>query len=267
MPYSLALAAVGILETLLTATVIDEMTDTTSDKNKECRGQGIANIVTGFFGGMAGCAMIGQSVANIKSGGTGRLSTLSAGIILLLLLVTLSDLLRAIPMAALVAVMIMGSVSTFNWSSVINLKKHPKHSSFVMIVTVVVVLYTHNLALGVLTGVLLSSLYFAKKIAMYQKVEVLKNKHTFNYTIKGQVFFASSNKFVKAFSFKETVKKVNIDVSEAHFWDLSAVAALDRVVEKYKKRNIITNVIGLNLASKTLVSKLSQQESKNIDIL
>ena len=160
LPYSLALAAVGLLETLLTATVIDEMTDTTSDKNKECRGQGIANMFTGFLGGMAGCAMIGQSVANIKSGGTGRLSTLSAGVILLLLLVTLSDLLRAIPMAALVAIMIMVSISTFNWNSIVNLKKHPKHSSFVMICTVLVVLYSHNLALGVLTGVLLSSLYY-----------------------------------------------------------------------------------------------------------
>ena len=267
LPYSLALAAVGLLETLLTATVIDEMTDTTSDKNKECRGQGIANMFTGFLGGMAGCAMIGQSVANIKSGGTGRLSTLSAGVILLLLLVTLSDLLRAIPMAALVAIMIMVSISTFNWNSIVNLKKHPKHSSFVMICTVLVVLYSHNLALGVLTGVLLSSLYFAKKVAMYQKVDLIKKSNTFDYKIKGQVFFASANKFIKAFVFDEKIKKVNIDVSEAHFWDLSAVAALDRVVDKYKKKNIIINVIGLNLASKTIVSKLSEVENKNMDIL
>jgi len=255
LPYSLALAAVGLLETLLTATVIDEMTDTESDKNKECRGQGIANMFTGFFGGMAGCAMIGQSVANIKSGGSGRLSTLSAGIILLLLLVTLSELLRLIPMAALVAIMIMVSVSTFNWNSIMNLKKHPKHSSFVMICTVLVVLYSHNLALGVLTGVLLSSLYFAKKVAMYQKVDLINKSNTSEYKIKGQVFFASANKFIKSFKFEEKIKNVNIDVSEAHFWDLSAVAALDRVVDKYRKKNIITNVIGLNLASKTIVTK------------
>ena len=267
LPYSLALAAVGLLETLLTATVIDEMTDSQSNKNKECRGQGIANMFTGFIGGMAGCAMIGQSVANIKSGGSGRLSTLSAGVILLLLLVTLSDLLRSIPMAALVAIMIMVSVSTFNWNSIVNLKKHPKHSSFVMICTVLVVLYSHNLALGVLTGVLLSSLYFAKKVAMYQKVDLIKKSNTFDYKIKGQVFFASANKFIKAFVFDEKIKKVNIDVSEAHFWDLSAVAALDRVVDKYKKKNIIINVIGLNLASKTIVSKLSEVENKNMDIL
>ena len=267
LPYSLALASVGLLETLLTATVVDEMTDTESDKNKECRGQGIANMFTGFFGGMAGCAMIGQSVANIKSGGSGRLSTLSAGIILLLLLVTLSELLRLIPMAALVAIMIMVSISTFNWNSIMNLKKHPKHSSFVMICTVLVVLYSHNLALGVLTGVLLSSLYFAKKVAMYQKVDLINKSNTSEYKIKGQVFFASANKFIKSFKFEEKIKNVNIDVSEAHFWDLSAVAALDRVVDKYRKKNIITNVIGLNLASKTIVTKLSEVEKKNIDIL
>ena len=267
LPYSLALASVGLLETLLTATVVDEMTDTESDKNKECRGQGIANMFTGFFGGMAGCAMIGQSVANIKSGGSGRLSTLSAGVILLLLLVTLSELLRLIPMAALVAIMIMVSISTFNWNSIINLKKHPKHSSFVMICTVLVVLYSHNLALGVLTGVLLSSLYFAKKVAMYQKVVLINKNNTSEYKIKGQVFFASANKFTKSFKFDEKIKNVNIDVSEAHFWDLSAVVALDRVVYKYRKKNIITNVIGLNLASKTIVTKLSEVEKKNIDIL
>ncbi|MDA9558976.1 SulP family inorganic anion transporter [Alphaproteobacteria bacterium] len=267
LPYSLALAAVGLLETLLTATVVDEMTDTESDKNKECRGQGIANIFTGFFGGMAGCAMIGQSVANIKSGGNGRLSTLSAGVILLLLLVTLSELLRLIPMAALVAIMIMVSISTFNWNSIVNLKKHPKHSSFVMICTVLVVLYSHNLALGVLTGVLLSSLYFAKKVAMYQKVDLINKSNTSEYKIKGQVFFASANKFMKSFKFDDKIKNVNIDVSEAHFWDLSAVAALDRVVDKYRKKNITTNVIGLNLASKTIVTKLSEVEKKNIDII
>lgn len=267
LPYSLALAAVGILETLLTATVLDEMTDTNSDKNKECRGQGIANVITGFFGGMAGCAMIGQSVANIKSGGVGRLSTLSAGIILMLFLVILSELLKAIPMAALVAVMIMVSISTFNWESIINLKKHPKHSSFVMISTVAVVLYSHNLALGVLTGVLLSSLYFAKKIAMYQKVSLLKENNSFNYIIKGQVFFASANKFIRSFIFDKNVKKVNIDVSDAHFWDLSAVTALDRIVEKYKKTGVVVNVTGLNLASKTIVNKLSEVENKEINIL
>ena len=267
LPYSLALASVGLLETLLTATVVDEMTDTESDKNKECRGQGIANMFTGFFGGMAGCAMIGQSVANIKSGGSGRLSTLSAGVILLLLLVTLSELLRLIPMAALVAIMIMVSVSTFNWNSIMNLKKHPKHSSFVMICTVLVVLYSHNLAIGVLTGVLLSSLYFAKKVAMYQKVDLINKNNTSEYKIKGQVFFASANKFIKSFKFDEKIKNVNIDVSEAHFWDLSAVVALDRVVDKYRKKNIITNVIGLNLASKTIVTKLSEVEKKNIDII
>tara|TARA_Y200000002_G_C22653937_1_gene652604 strand:+ start:155 stop:1609 length:1455 start_codon:yes stop_codon:yes gene_type:complete len=267
LPYSLALAAVGILETLLTATVLDEMTDTNSDKNKECRGQGIANVITGFFGGMAGCAMIGQSVANIKSGGVGRLSTLSAGIILMLFLVILSELLKAIPMAALVAVMIMVSISTFNWESIINLKKHPKHSSFVMISTVAVVLYSHNLALGVLTGVLLSSLYFAKKIAMYQKVSLLKENNSFNYIIKGQVFFASANKFIRSFIFDKNIKKVNIDVSDAHFWDLSAVTALDRIVEKYKKTGVVVNVTGLNLASKTIVNKLSEVENKEINIL
>ncbi len=268
LPYSLALAAVGILETLLTTIVIDEMTDTGSDKNKECRGQGIANMFSGFLGGMAGCAMIGQSVANIKSGGYGRLSTFSAGIILLLLLMTLNDVLKAIPMAALVAVMIMVSISTFNWSSIINLKNHPKHSSFVMISTVIVVLYTHNLALGVLTGVLLSSLSFAKKVAMYQTVNISIKTNTIQYVIKGQVFFASSNKFMRSFNYAKTKKTVLIDVSESHFWDLSAVVALDRVVDKYKRENIKVKVVGLNKASQTIMSKLSENESnKKIRIL
>ena len=260
LPYSAALAAVGLLETLLTASVVDEMTDTPSDKNKECKGQGIANFATGFLGGMAGCAMIGQSVANIKSGGSGRLSTLTAGIFLLLMLVTLSDLLNAIPMAALVAIMIMVSISTFNWASILNLKKHPKHSSFVMLCTVIVVLYTHNLALGVLTGVLLSALYFAKKIALYQTIEKEIMNDTKIYHVHGQVFFASANKFMTSFDYDDAYKKITIDLNQAHFWDLSAVAALDRVIEKFHKREVEVSTIGLNAASQTIVSKLSEQE-------
>ena len=261
LPYSTALAAVGLLETLLTASVVDEMTDTTSDKNKECRGQGIANFATGFLGGMAGCAMIGQSVANIKSGGSGRLSTFTAGAFLFLMLVTLSDLLNIIPMAALVAIMIMVSISTFNWASILNLKKYPKHSSFVMLSTVAVVLYTHNLALGVLTGVLLSALYFAKKIALYQSIKIKTVDNRKIYTVHGQVFFASANKFTASFDYADNYKEVIIDLSEAHFWDLSAVIALDKVVEKFQKRGADVTTIGLNAASKTIMSKLSEQEA------
>ena len=157
LPYSIGLAVVGLLESMMTATIVDDLTDTDSDKNRECKGQGIANIGAGLMGGMAGCAMIGQSIINIKSGGKGRLSTFSAGVFLLILIVFLGDWLKLIPMAALVAVMIMVSIGTFSWSSVKDLKKHPLSTNIVMIATVVVVVFTHNLAIGVLVGVLLAT--------------------------------------------------------------------------------------------------------------
>jgi SulP family sulfate permease len=255
LPYSLPLAVVGLLESMMTATIVDDMTDTNSDKNRECKGQGVANIVSGLFGGMAGCAMIGQSVINVKSGGRTRLSTLSAGVFLLILVVFLGPWLSLIPMAALVAVMIMVSIGTFSWASIINLKKHPLSTNIVMITTVVVVVATHNLAYGVFVGVLLAALFFANKISHYMAVESTLNEEetTRTYRVLGQVFFRSADKFVAAFDFKEALEKVVIDLTQAHFWDITAVSALDKVVIKLRRVGIAVEVIGLNQASATIV--------------
>lgn len=265
LPYALTLTAIGLLESLMTATIVDDLTDTPSDKNRECKGQGIANIVSGFFGGMAGCAMIGQSVINIKSGGRGRLSTLFAGLFLLFLILVLGDWVSQIPMAALVAVMIMVSIGTFSWSSIKNLKTHPKSSSLVMIVTVAVVVLTHDLAIGVFVGVLMSALFFARKVSQLMEIRSLLSddkKHR-TYTVYGQVFFASSDRFTDAFDFKEVVEKVTIDVSQAHFWDLSAVGALDKVVLKFRREGTEIELIGLNEASATIVDKLAIHDKEN----
>nr|WP_197409252.1 MULTISPECIES: SulP family inorganic anion transporter [Microbulbifer] len=256
-PYSAALAVVGLLESLMTATIVDDLTDTTSDKNRECKGQGIANLAAGSMGGMAGCAMIGQSVINVKSGGRGRLSTLVAGVGLLTLVVFLSDWVAVIPMAALVAVMIMVSIGTFNWDSVRNLKHHPLSTNIVMLATVVVVVWTHNLAYGVLVGVLLASLFFANKVGhfMYVASELDEENSCRTYRVVGQVFFNSADKFVDAFDFKEVVDKVVIDLSRAHFWDVSAVYALDKSVVKFRREGAEVELVGLNEASETIVDR------------
>lgn len=257
LPYAFALTIVGLLESLMTATIVDDLTDTPSDKNRECKGQGIANIVAGFFGGMAGCAMIGQSIINIKSGGRGRLSTLSAGVFLLIMVVFLSEYLSLIPMAALVAIMIMVSIGTFSWNSVRSLKKHPLSTNIVMVSTVVVVVWTHNLAFGVFVGVLLAALFFANKISRFMLVtsELGESNYTRTYMVKGQVFFNSAERFLGYFNFKEGLERVIIDVSGAHFWDISAVAALDKVVIKFRREGAIVEVLGLNEASRTIVDR------------
>ena len=257
LPYAVPLAAVGLLESMMTATIVDDLTDTESDRNRECKGQGIANIGSGLLGGMAGCAMIGQSIINIKSGGRGRLSTLFAGVFLMVLILVLDDFLVRIPMAALVAVMIMVSIGTFSWESIRNLKTHPLSSNIVMLVTVVVVVFTHNLALGVFAGVLLAALFFANKIGHYMGVDSALNEAegTRTYTVTGQVFFSSSEKFVAAFDFREVVDKVVVDVSRAHFWDITAVAALDKVVIKFRREGAEVEVIGMNEASATIVDR------------
>ena len=259
LPYAVALAIVGLLESLMTATIIDDLTDSKSDRNQECKGQGIANIGAGLLGGMAGCAMIGQSVINIKSGGRGRLSTFCAGFFLLIMVVFLSDWIRQIPMAALVAVMIMVSIGTFSWSSVRDLKKYPLSTNIVMISTVAVVLATHNLALGVLAGVLLSTLFFANKIArlMVIKREQADASAPLHYQVIGQVFFASAEKFIGSFDFAYAAEKVVIDLTRAHFWDISAVSALDSVVIKYQRLGAEVEVIGMNQASKTVIDKFA----------
>ncbi|MEN3974022.1 SulP family inorganic anion transporter [Emcibacter sp. SYSU 3D8] len=259
LPYSAAVAAVGLLESLMTASIVDDMTDTPSGKNRECVGQGIANMITGFIGGMAGCAMIGQSVINVKSGGRGRLSTFCAGAFLLFLIVVLGDLVRVIPMAALVAIMIMVSIGTFNWSSIRNLRTHPRSSSIVMLATVGGVVFTHNLAIGVLIGVLLSGIFFSWKISrLFGVTSVISDDgHRRTYTVEGQIFFASADDFAKAFDIKEDVTDVAIDVSRAHIWDISSVAALDSVILKFRRRGIHVTVVGMNRASETIVDQLA----------
>ena len=256
-PYSAALAVVGLLESLMTATIVDDMTDTDSDKNRECKGQGIANIASGCIGGMAGCAMIGQSVINVKSGGRGRLSTLTAGVLLLIMVVFISDWIKIIPMAALVSVMIMVSIGTFNWESIRGLKTLPLSTNIVMLSTVIVVVWSHNLALGVLTGVLLASLFFANKIShfMYCEKSYEATSSTRIYKFIGQVFFNSADRFTDAFDYKEEVKNIIIDVRHAHFWDITAVYALDKAVIKLRNMGKEVEVVGQNEATKTIIDR------------
>ncbi|MGO4737185.1 SulP family inorganic anion transporter [Bosea sp. 2KB_26] len=257
-PYALTLAMVGLLESLMTAAILDEMTDTTSDKNRECGGQGAANIVAGFFGGMAGCAMIGQSVINVSSGGRGRLSSLWAGSFLLLLIVVLGPSVAQIPMAALVAVMIMVSINTFQWRSLQTLLIHPKSSSVVMLGTVAVVVATHDLAKGVLFGVILSGLFFAHKVTRFFAVESEREGDTRVYRVTGQIFFATAEAFHAAFDFREEeVKQVVINLGAAHFWDITAINALDRVVLKFRHQGINIEIVGVNQATAAMIERLA----------
>lgn len=262
LPYSVAVAVVGLLESLMTAQIVEDLTDTPSDLNQECIGQGLANTATGFIGGMAGCAMIGQSIINVKSGGRGRLSCFCAGVFLLFLIVVLGDWVKQIPMAALVAIMIMVSIGTFSWTSIKNLRTHPRSSSIVMLATVICVVATHNLAIGVLVGVLLSGIFFAGKIAQIFRVtsSLSDNGRTRTYLVEGQVFFASSDAFTRSFDFKELLEKVVIDVSHAHIWDISSVAALDMIVLKFRRDGAEVEIIGLNEASETIVDNLAIHE-------
>ena len=257
LPYALPLAVVGLLESMMTQTIVDDLTDTRSDRNKECRGQGIANVGSGLMGGMAGCAMIGQSIINVKSGGRGRLSSLVAGVVLIIMVVFLSPWVSQIPMAALVAVMIMVSIGTFSWSSITDLKKHPMSTNIVMIATVVVVVWTHNLAYGVFVGVLLAAVFFAAKVGNYMHVssKLSKDGHSRRYDVVGQVFFSSSEKFVDSFDFKEALDKVEINVDRAHFWDITSVSALDKVIIKFRREGAEVEVVGMNKATETVVDK------------
>ena len=267
LPYAATLTAVGLLESLLTATIVDDLTDTGSDKNRECAGQGIANVATGFLGGMAGCAMIGQSVINVKSGGRGRLSSLFAGCFLLFLILVLGDWVRQIPMAALVAVMIMVSIGTFSWTSVRELRTNPPTSSIVMIATVAVVVWTHDLAQGVAVGVLLSTLFFARKVERIVDVRSTSfdEGRGREYKVSGQIFFASADAFAGAFDYKEGIDKVRIDISDAHFWDISAVAAVDKAVLKFRREGTEVELVGMNEASSTLIDKFGVHDKPGAD--
>ena len=259
LPYSVAVAVVGLLESLMTQTLVDELTDTRSSRNQECIGQGIANAATGFIGGMAGCAMIGQSIINVKSGGRGRLSAFTAGTVLLVLVVFLGDWVARIPMPALVAIMIMVSIGTFSWSSIKNLASHPRSSSVVMIATVVAVVYTHNLAIGVLLGVLLSGIFFAGKIAQLFGVTstVSADGRVRTYRVEGQLFYGSVEDFMAAFDFREVLDTVILDVTGAHIWDISSVQALDMAILKFRREGAQVQLIGMNAASETLVDRLA----------
>ena len=258
LPYSFTLATVGLLESMMTTTVIDEVTGTEGDRHQECRGQGMANIVSGFMGGMAGCAMIGQSIINVSSGARTRLSTLVAGVFLLCLVVFLKDWLAYIPMAALVAIMIMVAFTTFQWGAIKQFSKHPLEFNTVMLAVIIVVLATHNLALGVFVGVLLSALFFINKLERTVHVYTYLNAaNSRSYVISGQIFFSSTEKFYQFFDFKEKLEHVELDLTHAHIWDVTSVNMLNNVIQKFKAQGIDVRVIGLNEASSTLIDRFS----------
>ncbi len=256
-PYALAMAVVGLLESMMTATVVDDLTDTTSSKARECAGLGLANIAAGLFGGIAGCGMIGQTVGNVRYGGRGRLSTLVAGVFLLILIVLLRPWVARVPVAALVAIMIMVSISTFSWSSFRDLVRHPKVSSLVMVATVVVTVATSDLAVGVVVGVLLSGVFFAFKVMHLMAVTSLYDEanDTRTYVVSGQVFFASADMFTDSFDMRDSAANVCIDLGSAHFWDVTSAAALEGVVTKMRRHGTRVELIGLNRASATLIDR------------
>lgn len=267
-PYSAAMAAVGLLESLLTAQIVDDMTETGSDKRRECAGQGTANIAAALLGGMGGCAMIGQSVINVTSGGRGRLSTFTAGAFLMFLLAVLGPYVGRVPMPALVAIMLMVSISTFSWNSIPNLRRHPWPSSVVMLTTVVVVVGTHDLSLGVLAGVLLSGIFFAGKVQRMFGVErtLSPDGQTAHYRVKGQIFFASVERFVAAMDVAETAPNVAIDMTAAHFWDISGVAALDKIIARLQRDGRNVEVVGYNRASADIVNKFALHDKTGFEL-
>jgi SulP family sulfate permease len=266
LPFSLAMAAVGLLESLLTAQIVDDMTDTESDKRRECAGQGSANIAAALVGGMGGCAMIGQSVINVTSGGRGRLSTFTAGAFLLFLLAVLGPFVGRIPMPALVAVMIMVSIGTFSWNSIPNLRHHPWPSSVVMLTTVVVVVATHDLSMGVLAGVLLSGIFFAGKVRRMFAVDRTEDGATITYRVSGQIFFASVDRFTRAFQAEAPGSEVLIDMTAAHFWDISAVAALDKIVARLRRDGCEVTMAGYNRASADLVDRFALHDKTGVEM-
>ncbi|QNR20662.1 SulP family inorganic anion transporter [Exiguobacterium sp. Helios] len=259
-PYALSLAFVGLIESLLTARIVDEMTDTISNKATESRGQGIANIVAGFFGGMPGCAMIGQSVINVTSGGRGRLSTFTAGAFLMLLMVTMNDLLMTIPMGALVGVMFFVSYATFDWGSFKMLKNSPKSDSAVMLATVLVTVLTHDLSMGVLVGILLAAILFASKIS---RIDVKRHAEEKNvvYRINGPIFFASTTAFVGQFDLPadRDFEQITLDFTQAHLFDDSATEAIETVVLKYQAAGVSVDLVSLNEESQALVDRLARR--------
>jgi len=263
-PYALAMALVGLMESLMTAKLVDDVTDTHSNKTRESWGQGVANIVSGMFGGMGGCAMIGQTMINVKaSGARTRISTFLAGVFLLILIVALGDAVAIMPMAALVAVMVMVSVATFDWHSISpsTLKRMPRSETTVMVVTVAVVVATHNLAIGVVVGVFVASVMFVRRVAHLIDVnrEILTEDgvETAHYTVEGQLLFASSNDLTTLFEYADDPDRVIIDLTRSHIWDASTVAALDAIVTKYEHRHKSVEIVGMNEFTTAFHSRLS----------
>ena len=266
LPYSVTMAIVGLLASFLTASLVDEFTDTPSDKNQEAKGQGIANMITGFFGGMAGCGMIGQSVINVQSGGRGRLSTLAAGTFLLIAILGLQTWVKQMPMAALVAVMIMVSIGTFRWSSFKNIRQIPRTDTAVMLTTMLVIIYTSNFALGVVVGIVMSTVFFSRKIAQLVFVDKMLSQDGTHctYKVAGQIFFLSRDEFLEYFDFTELVEKVTIDLTHAHLWDQGAVEVLDKAILKFRRNGAEVEVVGLNEASGTLFSRLADNKESAV---
>ncbi|RDV08060.1 SulP family inorganic anion transporter [Arthrobacter sp. RT-1] len=263
-PYALAMAFVGLLESLMTAKLVDDVTDTRSSKTREAWGQGVANIVTGFTGGMGGCAMIGQTMINVKaSGARTRISTFLAGVFLLILVVALGGVVSVIPMAALVAVMIFVCWATFDWHSIHprTLKMMPKSETTVMVATVIAVVATHNLAIGVGAGVLVAMVLFARRVAHFVTVERtikdIEGQETATYTVNGELFFASSNDLFTQFEYALDPQHVVIDMHASHLWDASTIAALDAITEKYRHHGKEVRIIGLNDASMLMRERLA----------
>lgn len=259
LPYAVAMAAVGLLESMMTASVVDDLTETTSSKARECTGLGLANVAAGLFGGIAGCGMIGQTVGNIRYGGRGRLSTLVAGIFLLIVMVPLRPWVAQVPVAALVAIMIMVSISTFSWKSIGDLARHPKVSGMVMVATLAMTVATHDLSAGVAVGVLLSGVFFAFKVTRMMGVTSTYDAATDTrvYLVSGQIFFASADIFADRFNLRDKVSHVRIDLTGAHLWDITAVGALEEVVTRMRHHDIIVEITGLNQASAILVDRLA----------
>ena len=263
-PYSLSMAIVGLVESLLTAKIVDDATDTYSSKNRESRGQGIANIITGLFGGMGGCAMIGQSVINVKSGANSRLSTFTAGIVLIFMIIVLGGIVVQIPMPILAGIMVMVSVGTFDWTSFKYIQKAPKTDAVVMVLTVIIVLMTHNLAIGVVVGVVFSALFFATKIS---KVEVTSEEFgkVNRMSFKGQIFFVSIDSMMEQINFNIENSKIELNFNDAHLWDDSAVDAIDTIVRKFEEKNNIVHVEKLNSDSRKIVSELSKLNENHLN--
>ncbi|MBF0840893.1 SulP family inorganic anion transporter [Staphylococcus lentus] len=263
-PFSLSMAVVGLVESLLTAKIVDDATDSYSNKNKESRGQGIANVITGLFGGMGGCAMIGQSIINVRSGANSRLSTFTAGIVLIFLIIVLGDIVVQIPMPILAGIMIMVSVGTFDWQSFKYIKQAPKSDAVVMLLTVIIVLFTNNLALGVVVGVIFSALFFATKISNV-RVELNQQDKSYLYYFKGQIFFVSIDSMMEQLDFTIENSHIELDFTDAHLWDDSAVDAIDTIVKKFEDKQNSVYVKQLNADSRKIISELSQLNERHLN--